>query len=272
MVTDKSLLRTLFYTTESKMFYLQRHGYLLEKTVSHSADKINGKVGAIVFLYVSLQETAEISHEKFGNLTVVVMTQQKRNETCKETVGHRFAVNILYYELFSKMSLLEKVISDVLRKFSFQNIAYKGSSEHGTAPFIAENVSQRRNVLNNIFSIEQTAVRPRAQYAGNAFFMSSQGSCGRKNVGCHFYFGFGENFCKAFLYEMFLVFCAACAVKEKSVYFYPFDLGHEIFCDGFIDYVNASHHRVNAFRFESLYASVAGNNYPIGFSRSAIYN
>ena len=165
MVTDKSLLRTLFYTTESKMFYLQRHGYLLEKTVSHSADKINGKVGAIVFLYVSLQETAEISHEKFGNLTVVVMTQQKRNETCKETVGHRFAVNILYYELFSKMSLLEKVISDVLRKFSFQNIAYKGSSEHGTAPFIAENVSQRRNVLNNIFSIEQTAVRPRAQQA-----------------------------------------------------------------------------------------------------------
>ena len=69
MVTDKSLLRTLFYTTESKMFYLQRHGYLLEKTVSHSADKINGKIGAIVFLYVSLQETAEISHEKFGNLT-----------------------------------------------------------------------------------------------------------------------------------------------------------------------------------------------------------
>ena len=93
-----------------------------------------------------------------------------------------------------------------------------------------------------------------------------------ENVGCHFYFGFWENFCKAFLYEMFLVFCAACAVKEKSVYFCPFDLGHEIFCDGFIDYVNASHHRVNAFRFESLYASVAGNNYPIGFSRSAIYN
>ena len=71
-------------------------GYFGLEIAGHSACEIYGKVWPAVWQHVSLQETGEFRYEQFLDLGVVTVVFYEGDYGCKEAVGLRLAVDVVY--------------------------------------------------------------------------------------------------------------------------------------------------------------------------------
>lgn len=55
----------------------------------------------------------------------------------------------------------------------FQNISYQQFSKYGTATFISQNKSERRDVTDDLFSIVKTRIGPRPQNTGDTSLLAT---------------------------------------------------------------------------------------------------
>ena len=77
------------------------------------------------------------------------MLCDKRRETGQKTIGKGLAINPVDDFGRRQIELLQKLFFQGGRKLIFQNISYQQFSKYGTATFISQNKSERRDVTDD---------------------------------------------------------------------------------------------------------------------------
>ena len=90
---------------------------------------------------VALQETSELVNDELVDLVAVAMAREERYEGCEETVGHGFAVYLIYNVRAREARFLFECLAESGGELLFQYVANKQSTQYGTTALIAKNPS-----------------------------------------------------------------------------------------------------------------------------------
>lgn len=101
------------------------------------------------------------------------MLCDKRRETGQKTIGKGLAINPVDDFGRRQIELLQKLFFQGGRKLIFQNISYQQFPKYGTATFISQNKSERRDVADDLFSIVKTRIGPRPQNTGDTSLLAT---------------------------------------------------------------------------------------------------
>ena len=74
-------------------------------------------------------------------------------DRCKETVSLWLFVDATYDRQSVKLVLREEFIAKIFRKLIFQHVADKDFTQNSTRTFIAENVTEGRDVVADFLSV-----------------------------------------------------------------------------------------------------------------------
>ena len=145
--------------------------------VSDGANEMDGKPRTAILLDVAYEEISEALNQKFVYLGYLAMFREERGEAGKESVSQGLAIHLFEDYLLGKSIFGQELLFDSFGELVLEAIAYKAAAEYGATALVAEDIAQWRSVGNNLLSIVETGIRPRAEYTGNAFFVTTEGTC-----------------------------------------------------------------------------------------------
>ena len=143
---------SLFYVLECKSVQIHGFAEFFLQIVGYRTGSIYRYMRRVL-AQITGDETFETVHYQFVYGRFLAELYDKGNHSCQETVGHRLTVNALYNLFLRKLIFVIECKTDVFRKLFFQAVGYQAFSHIGTAAFVADDISQGRNIVHNLFSI-----------------------------------------------------------------------------------------------------------------------
>src|SRR5690554_6317165 len=111
---------------------------------------MDGQPRLVVVHHISCEKFGETLYQQLMYLGNVTFFMQERGKPCYITVWQRFAIDVFNYYLFGKRITLHKFTAHGFGKLTFQAVAYQTSAESRAAPLIAQNITQRRDLVNDL--------------------------------------------------------------------------------------------------------------------------
>lgn len=106
----------------------------------------------------------------------------KRRHRCQETIGKRFSINLLYHIRIFHLVLFHELLLQGKHHRITQDKTEERLAYCSSATLISQDIAQRWNSIQNMFTIIQTTIGSSTQNYSDTFLMTKNGTSSPEHV------------------------------------------------------------------------------------------